>query len=68
MPGKRYWHLLKTARSPDRETARLSFALASATVLDCANGEQKEKQNEIEEKYRPEGDAGKEAGAEADNC
>jgi hypothetical protein len=43
------------------------FARTHATVLDCANGCQKEKQEEVVEKCRQEVDAGEEAGAEADN-
>ena len=51
----------------------LGFAGHRGPVLDCANGCQKEKPeeieeiNEIEEKCEQEVDAGKEAGAEANN-
>jgi hypothetical protein len=46
------------------------FAHTQATVLDCANGYQKENQeevDEVEEDCLREGDAAKEAGAEEEN-
>jgi hypothetical protein len=46
----------------------IQLCLSPAPVLDFANGQQKEKQEEVEESCRQKGDAGKEAAAETSNC
>lgn len=60
----------RVGKGAARSARSLPFARKCATVLDCANGYQKENQeevNEIKEGRRSEEETGKEASAETDS-